>query len=255
MNTKNAEKRGGSIKRALIWAGVAFALFLLTFFAFVFLKPLAGDYQFGSIVVAQAGALVCIGVCLCLGGFWLATGKYTHARALGLLFVIGYILRLAYALYSPASARQHDTFSVNHDGHEAYAWTIFATGKLPTTNAYQFYHPPFNALIQAGFMKFFSVFTSVGWIDPSAYAYGKPEYIATERYFLFSACQILSVFYSCVTCLASVGIIRKLRLSKKAQTLACAFVILYPRNIQFAGMLNNDPLAYAFATIALYFAL
>jgi hypothetical protein len=144
---------------------------------------------------------------------------------------------------------------VNHDGHEAYAWTIFATGKLPTTNAYQFYHPPFNALIQAGFMRFFSVFTSVGWLDPSAYAYGKPEYIATERYFLFSSCQILSIFYSCVTCLASVGIIRKLRLSKKAQTLACAFVVLYPRNIQFAGMLNNDPLAYAFATLALYFAI
>jgi hypothetical protein len=34
------------------------------------------------------------------------------------------------------------------------------------------------------------------------YAYGKPEYLDEQRYFLFSSCQILSVTYSFITAVA-----------------------------------------------------
>lgn len=43
--------------------------------------------------------------------------------------------------------------------------------------------------------------------------------------------------------------------SDKTKLLLAAFVIFYPRQIQFAGQLNNDSLSYLFGVLALYFAL
>ena len=43
--------------------------------------------------------------------------------------------------------------------------------------------------------------------------------------------------------------------SEKTYLFLSAFVIFFPRHIQFAGMLNNDAIAYMFSTFALYFAL
>ena len=43
--------------------------------------------------------------------------------------------------------------------------------------------------------------------------------------------------------------------SKKTKLFLSAFVVFYPRHIQFAGMLNNDAISYMFGIIAMYQAL
>jgi hypothetical protein len=68
------------------------------------------------------------------------TKRLKSAHIIVALLAIGYALRLGYMLAAPATDRQHDVFTKNFDGHEAYAWTIFETGALPTTNRYQMYH-------------------------------------------------------------------------------------------------------------------
>lgn len=251
-------------KKALAEAGLYAGVFLLTLVLFLTVKPFISPEEVNvrAGVVAQSLMAVAIAACLCVGGYFALCKKLTTKRSVILLLIIGYVLRVGYMLYTAASARQQDTYTKNFDGHEAYAWTIFTTGKLPTTNDYQFYHPPLNALIQAGFMRFTSglsgalneLFHLQNYF-PFAFSYGRPEYIHEERYFLYSSCQVLSVCYSFVACTVSLKILELFDFKGKTKALLAAFVVLYPRNMQFSGMLNNDGLSFMLAVIAVYFAL
>ena len=254
-------RKKNRIIRYAIEAGIYASSFLLALVFFLIFKPLTGYFNVGL----AAQSFIVIGL-LSVGGaaaYLGFTKKLTVKRTLILLLVAGFILRLGYMLYTPASTRQHDTYTKSQTGHEAYAWIIFSTGKFPSTNSYQFYHPPLNALLQAGFMKCVSLFTnlfSLGNAFFAKYDYGKMTsnnytYLTNERYFLYSTCQILSVIYSIVTCIALVKTIWLFRFSDKTKLLLSAFVIFFPRNIFFAGMLNNDPLSYMFAMLAFYHSL
>ena len=256
---ENVSSRGGRLS-ALGEIALYAAVFLLTTLLFLLVKPLYSVERNG--VVAQAITACVIGGTVFIGIFLASEKKLTARRFVVLVLVAGLALRIGYMLYTPASVRQHDTFTKNFDGHEAYAWTIFSTGKLPSSNAYQFYHPPLNALLQAGFMHFMeglsdglSELFSLGDCFPEKFLAGCPEYIEAERYFLYSSCQILSVLYSFVACVTMLKILRLLDIRGKSAMLLSAFVVLYPRNIQFSGMLNNDGVSYMFAILALYFAL
>ena len=240
------------VKKCLYEWAAYLGVLVVTVALFLILKPHVKDDRVGY--VAQAFTFMAISVCVALIAYLGMTKRLTTGRLIALLLLIGVLLRMGYMLYTPASSRQHDTFSKNHDGHEAYAWTIFSTGKLPTENKYQFYHPPLNAILQAGFMKIMSAIGEIfaasqeGFI--SLFNYGKPSYVDETRYFLYSSCQCLAVLYSVITCVFSLKIIALFRFSDKIKVLLSAFVIFYPRNIHFAGMLNNDGVAYMFSTMA-----
>ncbi len=232
-------------------------LFFATVVLFWIAKPQILLLRKGAF--AQSFIALTLVACALVAAYLGITKRLTAGRILLLLFVAGYILRVGYMLYSPAATRQHDTYSSNFNGHEAYAWTLFKTGKLPTTNDYQFYHPPLNAIVQAGFMKGMQGVTAglsslFGWEDFTAkFSYAMPSYITdVDRYYLFSTCQILSVAYSFLTAAVLVKTVYLFDFSNRTKVLLSAFVIFYPRQIQFAGMLNNDPLAYLLAAVALY---
>ncbi len=241
-----------TIKKGLVEGGAYLLFFLCTLLLFWTFKPVILLPRRG--IFAQSIIVLCGVIILSFIAYLGATKRLTSKRLLLLLLLLGYVVRVGYMLYTPASARQQDTFTKNFDGHEAYAWTIFETGKLPDSNVYQFYHPPLNALVQAGFMKFMSLFS--GMNTPEFFArfnYAKPDYISSdERYYLYSACQILSVLYSFITAVFLVKTVRLFSFSKKTQVGLSAFVIFYPRQIQFAGMLNNDGMSYMLGVIALY---
>ena len=234
--------------------------FLLTLSLYLLLKPQIEWYRRGTVAYAFI-ALTCAPT-IALGTYWTVTKKLTYKRLTTLLIIVAFALRMGYVLYTPAATRQHDTFSPNFDGHEAYAWTIFSTGKLPTSNVYQFYHPPFNALLQAWFMRFMDgLTTSISEIFgleeyfSSAFSFAKPSYVDGRRYFLFGSCQILSILYSLTASIFAVKTVNLFTNSTKTKGVLTAFVLLYPRQIQMAGSLNNDGPAYMFAVIALYTAL
>ncbi len=259
MNEERTAKQGAiaALKELAFWTGALF-LTLTLFFA---LKPLveAKEYSIRAGVVAQSLTVLALGVCGALCAYWFFTKRLTAKRVLILLLIVGYTLRVGYMLYTGAATRQQDTYTKNFDGHEAYAWTIFSTGKLPSTNVYQFYHPPLNAMLQAAFMHFVSWICELlpfGEYVPSAFLYGKPEYITEDmRWFLYSSCQVLSVLYSLAACVGMLKILKLFNFQGKTRLLVAAFVVLFPRNVQFSGMLNNDGLAFALAIFALYFAL
>ena len=249
-----------TLKKALAIAGLFAVLFLVTIGAYFWLKPYINFHRNGMVaqsVMVLASILICV-IIAYLG----MTKRLTLRIFLILLLALGFVLRLGYVLYTAGSARQHDTFSKNYDGHEAYAWILFTTGKLPTSNVYQFYHPPLNAMVQAVFMHFIEGLTqmltkwfSLGDYFPTKFLYGKPNYMDDTRYFLFSSCQILGVMYAFITAYFGVKIVCAFRFSDKTKGLLSAFVVLFPRGIQMSGMLNNDALAYMFAIVAVYFAL
>ena len=178
MNEERTAKQGAisALKELAFWAGALF----LTLTLFIALKPLveAKEYSIRAGVVAQSLTTLVLAVCGALCAWWAFKGRLTVKRVLILLLVAGYALRTGYMLYTGAATRQQDTYTKNFDGHEAYAWTIFSTGKLPNTNVYQFYHPPLNAMLQAGFMHFVSWICELlpfGDYFPSAFLYGKPD--------------------------------------------------------------------------------
>ncbi len=256
---KLRKKRGKVGREILLYAGV----FFLTLILFWTVKPHIATYRKGA--VAQTVMALALAVCIAVVAYLGASKRLTTEKILFLLLLVGYILRVGYMLYTPASVRQQDTYTKRYDGHEGYAWKFFSTGKLPDSNYYQFYHPPLNAMVQAGFMHVISFLTNgleslfgLGEYFPSAFSYGIPtgEYAVSERrYYLYSSCQVLSVFYSFVASVVLVKTVRLFSFSDKTKLFLSAFVVLYPRQIQFAGMLNNDGLSYCLGVLAMCYAL
>ncbi len=261
---------------------VYFGVFLLTTVLFLTVKPLIQVQRKG--VVAQSIMAVSIAACLAFIAYMGMAKRLTTRNLLIVFLLLGFILRVGYMLYTPAGTRQHDSYGKNFDGHDAYAWTIFGTGKLPTTNEYQFYHPPLNAMVQAAFMKWTSSLAELfSWNEAffAKFAYGMPKCFTQtimvdgtevaymdlyasyfpagatkeEVYFLYSTNQILSVMYSVVTVVTMVKLLSLFTFSNKTKLLIAAIVIFYPRNMQFAGLLNNDGISYMLGILALYYAL
>lgn len=260
---KIEKKPHNRIKRYLTELGVYAAVFLLTTVLFLWGKPLFKTISEG--MAAQSFMLLSlisiIIVAICMG----TSKKLTTRRILILMLLAGLALRIGYMLYTPASARQHDVYTDQHTGHEGYAWILFTTKKLPTTNAWQFYHPPMNALMQAGFMRFMRALTGAfdeifTWFGrdgyfPTAFLHNKPKAITDgTRYYLYQTCQILSVMYACITCVALIKTLWLFDFSDKTKLIMSAVVIFFPRHIAFSGLLNNDPIAYMFSMLAFYHA-
>lgn len=252
------------IKKYLTELGVFAAIFACTLIVFLWGKPLIKNKNMG--MAAQAFITLSL---VAVGGttvYMAITKKLTTRWVVILMLLAGLALRLGYMLYTPASIRQHDVYAGNsHTGHEGYAWTIYTTNKLPSTNSWQFYHPPMNALMQAGFMHFmdgltgmfdeiFSWFGREGYF-PARFAEFKPAAVTEERYYLFQTCQILAVMYACITCVTLIKTIWLFDFSDKTKLIMAAFVIFFPRHIAFSGLLNNDPISYMFSMLALYHAL
>ena len=129
--------RNWKIARDCLLEGVLyFAVFLLTAILYFTLKPYVGFYKVG--VVAKGIMAALLGACVVFIAYMGATKRLKARHIAILILAVGYIVRMCYVLYTPAATRQHDTFSKNFNGHEAYAWTIFETGALPTHNEYQF---------------------------------------------------------------------------------------------------------------------
>ncbi len=179
--------------------------------------------------------------------------KISTTNKIIVLMVIGFIIKMSYPLGNICKDRQHDVWG--DTSHEGYAWTIYDTGKLPTTNEWQFYHPPLNAFIQATFMKFFDALTQLiqkftsfsieGFMDGQG---GTEAY----RYYLYSSCSILSVFYSVIASFVMVKTLIAMGIKDTALVLSSAVVILFPTLTVFAGALNNDPLAFTCSCLAVY---
>lgn len=254
--------------KILKYVGLFAVVLLITTVFFYLLKPYYAYWNRNG-AVAQA---VCVAGLLFVGVYaaFLKYKKQLDAEtSLKLVLACGFIIRLCYMLATPVSVRQHDTYNGSLNGHEAYAWIIYSTGKLPEENSFQFYHPPLNAAVQAAFMHVMNAVTQVlqnvfglGESIPSDYLSGMPKVTASAyvglteyRYYLYSTTQILAVLWSVITMIALCKIVKLLGVKGYALTGISAIIVFFPRHTQFAGQVNNDVLAYMFQVLAIYYCL
>ena len=219
-------------------------IFLFTFFSYIIFKPMMSTIRNG--VIAQIFALFCIVITITVMIILKAKNKLTFPLIILFMLLISYFVRLGYMLYTPYNTRQYDTITSNFDGHEGYALTILQTGHLPTSNDYQFYHPPLNAAIQALFMKINMTLVPL---------LGGNQFDMNDVHQLYQTCQILSVLYSVIISVTGYKIIKQFKLGARATLLAFSFICFFPRLIQLSGQLNNDLLCIMFGFIAIYYAI
>lgn len=145
--------------------------------------------------------------------------RINHKKILLAIILIGMVLRTIYILYTPITERQHDM--EEGYGHLAYIETIYQTGKLPTTNRWQFYQQPLHHIIAAGWIK---VNELVG-VD-----------LETSK----EGIQILTAIYSSMILLITYSILKEIGIKDKWKNLIMILVAVHPTFILLAGSINND---------------
>jgi len=138
-----------------------------------------------------------------------------------IIIAIGVVMRIGYMLYTPFGLRGHDVGGV--EGHFAYVFKLFAYGQLPDTNAYQFYHPPFQHILEAITVKFFSLFQT-----------------NTDIKSLFEATKLVPCFASCAIMPVSFKICKEMKLPRQATAIALTIIAFHPTFYILSASINND---------------
>ena len=188
--------------------------------------------QSGAVVQWTVLAAAVLG--LITFGLWYA-GKMTWQRFIFILLAAGFVLRIAYALYTGHTVRAHDVWSRNPDyGHLGYIRYIAHNLSLADTNVSQYYHPPLHHIL-AGLL--YRVLENGGMEDAA---------IAEKL-------QFLTMFYSCATMVVCDRLFAECKLSDKARALADAIIVFHPSFLQLGGDINNDMLALLLACTSVLF--
>ena len=243
-------------KRLLLDIAVLLSVFLFVFISYFIFKPLyfKGD-GIGSTdgIVPRIFIYTCLAALIITGIILKIKNKLTIEILLFFIFIIGVLMQLNYMLITPVNYRQHDVFSYNNAGHQGYAF-ILMSGKLPDQldNTghldYQFYHPPFNAFMQAMCMKFCQPFMKL------YNALFHSDYYKVDDWdSLYQTVEILSTFYMNVALYFAIKIAYKLKVDNTYKLVASLFVALFPYMMILAGQENNDPLCIMNCFIVIYF--
>lgn len=158
--------------------------------------------------------------------------KLNTAKFIPILFFLGFMLRLAYILYTSIYQRQHDvqSFESTDNGHGAYILYLLNNRSLPNFNVseyWQFYHPPLHHIISAIWL----------WLQMKC---GLTFDAACE------GLQFLTLFYSTISMYLAYRIMRELNLRRTGLAVALAIIAFHPTFIIFAGSINNDILSVTF---------
>ena len=241
------------LKKALIDALVLFGLFIFTCISYLFLKPYFSFVRNG--IVPQIVFIFLITIVIGVGIFLFYKKKINFIRIIFLLFIISFLIKVCYMINTPFNCRQYDTVTSAMDGHEAYAWIIYSEGHLPTTVdgeghlMYQFYHPPLNALIQAGFMHIFKPF-----LELTNAIFGSKVYDTADMNVMFQTSQILATMYMTITSYFGVKLIMSLDfLNNRSKLFGIIFLLFFPRLVQLSGQENNDGICVMLSVIAIYY--
>ena len=225
--------------------GLFVAAFIIIFVCYIIFKPMNRVYMTDDGAIARCVGCVLLAITFISYFYLRYKKKMDFKRTIIFILILAFIVHLTYLLYTSGHTRQHDTWSTNNDAHYDYALAIYETWKLPNhhideNTIYQFYHPPFNAFVQAVFMHIFDALCPV-------------ESLKATTEDLYSSCQILACFYMFISSYFICKTILLTSLSDKAKIFACLVGALFPRLAQLSGQLNNDGISIMFSFIALYF--
>lgn len=152
------------------------------------------------------------------------------------IIAAGIVMRTGYMLYTSILQRGHDIGAWDTQGHYGYMYQIFMTGRLPATNAYQFYHPPFQHIAQAAVVRVFSLFQPDATVDT-----------------LFQSAKLVPCFASCALLFVCRSICDEMGLSRRASAAVLAVIAFHPTFFILSASVNNDALMlFFFMTAVLY---
>lgn len=162
--------------------------------------------------------------------------KITPQKAVMLIIIIGLVMRVAYALYTPYGVRQHDLGGFFGKGHDSYIYYIMTKFSLPADNVAQFYQPPLHHFLAAVWGKILTLFGA-----------------SYER--AFEGIQMLTMFYSAAVMVISYRIFKLIKLSDNAMILAMSIICLHPSFFIIGGSINNDMLMILFGYIIVLYTI
>ena len=148
--------------------------------------------------------------------------KIDYKKIILAIIIIGIILRTVYILYTPITQRQHDMEV--ETGHLAYIETIYQTGKLPTSNSWQFYQQPLHHIIAAGWLKI-------------------NEFFSVDLQTAEEGIQILTAIYSSMLMLITYCILKEIKIKDCYKVLVILMIAVHPTFIILSGSINNDILS------------
>ncbi len=154
------------------------------------------------------------------------------------LIAAGIVMRIGYMLYTPFGLRGHDIGGIDGTGHYAYMYGLFSSGTLPASNHGQFYHPPFQHIVQALVVKIFSFFQQ-----------------GAETRTLFEAAKIVPCFAMCALLIVSKRICEETGLQRRATALAIAVIAFQPTFFVLSASVNNDTLMILFFMAAVLYTI
>ena len=163
---------------------------------------------------------------------YLAAAKEMNTRrAVLLLFILGFVMRLAYIIAIDIHHKQHDVGSIEDmDGHLGYIAYIAYSLKLPDMDVrevYQFYHPPLHHMIAAAWVRIQNM-------------------LGIEEANLWENIQILTLFYSSCCMILCKKIFTQLGLKGSGLVIAMAIICFNPTFYILSGSINNDILSLTF---------
>ena len=244
-------------KRLLLDIVILFAVFIFVFSSFFIFKPLyfKDAAKIGSTdgVIPRIFIFICLALVICVGVILKIKDKLNIETLLFLIFLLGVLMQLNYMLITPVNYRQHDVFSSTNAGHQGYAFFLYGW-KLPNQVDklghldYQFYHPPFNAMMQALWMHICVPFMKLyNAINHSSY------YNVSDWNSLYQTTEILSTFYMNVATYFAIKLAYKLKIENKYKAVGALFIALFPALMILAGQENNDPLCIMNCFIVIYY--
>ena len=136
----------GDSRIGKVWkkVGKYIVLYLFLIFMYILFDKKAWNYNTKFVQVLMWMAIGVSVVGLVYWKRWKNNEKSRGDYVIWGIFALGFILRIGYCMYTPWYLRQHDvgTARITDTGHAAYILHLF-NGQLPSSNTYQFYHPPF----------------------------------------------------------------------------------------------------------------
>lgn len=210
----------------------------ITFLLIIYIMSIVLNVKIERNVLFAAG--LCSVLPLFLYVAYLYTKKKDFDIQVFIIFVLAFIIRLLYILYTDWNFRQHDIGNIeNMNGHSGYILYLLNNKHLPNfdpTSVWQFYHPPLHH------------FLSAVWIG----LHGFMPYGADAQ---LESVQFLTLFYSCVCMYTYYLILNELGFQKERMVLTLAISFLAPIFVFMSGQINNDQLSLVFMLIILLYTI
>ncbi len=192
------------------------------------LTALKADYL--STFITFIGISGCVAAAVIMKAY----GRLSDGKLIALILLAAFFVRLGYVIRCPYNINQHDVESLNSNGHLSYIYRLAMGNGLPTTNEWQYCHPPLHHILASG-------------------VFGMSQGFGVSEAGAFENIQLLTLLYSHITACIWCLLLSNIGIRKIALLISCGIIAFHPSFIILSASINNDILTIMLSSAALYF--